>query len=60
MSNEEYQHQSYWASSHNVNWLQQQEKSTIITIQKNIDNWFVSTSPCPTKYKLITKNDKVI
>ncbi len=59
MSNDEYQHQSYWVSNSSATWVQEQEKNTLIKLQKDLDKWFVSTSPCPTKLKL-KLNDKTI
>jgi hypothetical protein len=60
MSNDEYQHQNYWVSNSSVTWLQEQEKKTLLKINENLEKWWVATSPCPTKLKLILKDDKAI
>lgn len=60
MSNDEYQHQSYWVSNSSVTWLQEQEKKTLLKINENLEKWWIATSPCPTKLKLILKDDKTI
>jgi len=64
MSNDEYQQQNYWVSNSSVTWLQEQEKKTLLKINKDLENlqikWWVATSPCPTKLKLILKDDKAI
>jgi len=60
MSNDEYQQQNYWVSNSSVTWLQEQEKKTLLKINKDLEKWWVATSPCPTKLKLILKDDKAI
>jgi hypothetical protein len=59
MSNDEYQQQNYWTSTPSVTWVQEQEKITLLKINQDLEKFFVSTSPCPTKLKFI-KNDKTI
>jgi|LakMenEpi03Aug12_release.lakeMendotaPanAssembly.Ray.scaffolds.fasta_scaffold74243_7 hypothetical protein len=60
MSNDEYQQQNYWVSNSSVTWLQEQEKKTLLKINEDLEKWWVATSPCPTKLKLILKDDKAI
>ena len=60
MSNDEYQQQNYWVSNSSTTWVQEQEKKALLKINEDLEKWWVSTSPCPTKLKLILKNDKAI
>lgn len=62
MSTEEYTHRNFWVSNEQVTWLQKQEKLVSIRIQEDVEKWFIATSPCPTVYKIKTKekNDKTV